>query len=256
MLAVLKFLLLAILFLFILPVAAHAVVWLSQERPRSWSTADWSSSGLLPDPRSDREPSIRVMAARTGGYKGILAVHTWLVLKPEGATAYDRYDVVGWGNPVRRNSQPPDGRWYSNDPVVIHEVRGAQAEQLIPKVEAAIRDYQWSERGSYRIWPGPNSNTFVATILAAVPEIGASAPPTAVGRDYRTGVFRTGSGGWSLSLAGIAGVTVGWRDGIQVSFLGLVSGIRFSDPALILPGFGAVGLSSRGDAGRDLKSAA
>ena len=239
----LKYSLLTVAFLFVLPVLAHAVLWLSEERPRSWRDADWSSAQMLPEPRHEPEASIRVMAARTGGLKGIVAVHTWLVLKPEGAASYDRYDVVGWGNPVRRNNQPADGRWYSNDPVVIYEVKGAEAERLLPKVEAAIRAYQFSERGSYRIWPGPNSNTFVASVLAAVPELPITLPPTAVGRDYPVGswVRRMPGGGISASLGGFAGVTLGLRRGVEVNLLGLVAGVRFRDPTLLLPGFGAVG---------------
>lgn len=233
----------AVLLLFIAPVLLHAALWLAQERPRTWRTADWSSAGTLPDPREEREASIRVMAARTGGLKGIVSVHSWLVLKDEGAAAYQRYEVVGWGNPVRRNGRPADGRWYSNEPVVIHALTGAEAARLIPKIEAAIRAYPWSRQGSYRTWPGPNSNTFVAHVLAAVPEIGAGMPPTAIGRDYPTGAWvrRVPAGGVSVSLAGFAGVTVGLREGIEVNFLGLVAGVRFADFAILLPGFGAIG---------------
>lgn len=234
---------LLVLLVFVAPVLVHAGVWLSAERPGNWREADWSSAGTLPDPRSEPEASIRVMAARTGGLKGIVSVHTWLVLKHAGSAAYDRYDVVGWGDPVRRNSRPADGRWYSNAPVVIYELMGEDAARLLPKLEAAIRDYQWSERGSYRIWPGPNSNTFVATVLAAVPELEAGIPPTAIGRDYPASAWlsRAPAGGWSLSLGGFAGLTVGAREGLEVNLLGLVAGVRFRDPALILPGFGALG---------------
>jgi hypothetical protein len=113
----------------------------------------------------------------------------------------------------------------------------------LPKVEAAVRAYRWSEQGTYRIWPGPNSNTFVATVLAAVPELGAQLPPTAIGRDYPAGRWfgRTATGGWSLSLGGVAGVTLGWREGIAFNFLGLVAGVRFEKPAIFLPGFGVLG---------------
>lgn len=232
-----------VLLFFIAPVAVNAALYLSRDNPGSWRDADWSSAAILPAPADEPQASIRVMAARTGGYKGILAVHTWIVLKPEGAARYRRYDVVGWGNPVRRDAYPADGRWYSNRPRIIHEVTGDEAARLIPKVEAAIADYRWSARGSYRIWPGPNSNTFTATILAAVPELGADVPPTAIGRDYRTGFFRTGSG-WSASLGGVAGLTLGRREGIQFSLFGLVAGIRFSPAALILPGFGAMGMAT------------
>ena len=46
----------------------------------------------------------------------MFAVHSWIVLKRENATSWTRYDVVGWGNPVRTNGWPPDGRWYGNTP--------------------------------------------------------------------------------------------------------------------------------------------
>lgn len=240
---VIKYTLLILFVVFFLPVLLHAVVWLSEERPRNWHSADWSSAGTLPHASAEPEASIRVMAARTGGLKGILAVHTWFVLKHRNAPAYERYEVVGWGNPVRRNGQPADGRWYSNDPVVIYELKGAPAERLLPKVETAIRGYQWSERGTYRIWPGPNSNTFVATSVAAVPELGAEMPPTAIGKDYPAGrwVSRAAGGGWAISLGGFAGLTLGLRQGVEIHLLGLVAGVRFRNPTLILPGFGALG---------------
>jgi len=229
--------------LFVAPVAAYAVLWLSQGHPMSWRAADWSSAGILPAPRAEPEASIRVMAARTGGLKGIVAVHTWLLLKPAGASRYERYEVTAWGNPVEHNRQPPDGRWFSNAPAPVYTLKGPEAARLIPKVEAAIDAYRRSKRDSYRIWPGPNSNTFTATVLAAVPEIGAELPPTAIGRDYPAGAWltRTPEGGWSLSLGGYAGVTVGPRDGIEISLGGLVAGVRFQDFAVLLPGFGALG---------------
>ena len=57
---------------------------------------------------------------------------------------------------------------------MLVDLKGAQAEALIPKIEAAIKSYQYANAGDYRIWPGPNSNTFVATVLRAVPELGVT----------------------------------------------------------------------------------
>ena len=68
---------------------------------------------------------------------------------------------------------------------VLVDIGGAEAEALIPRIEAAIKSYQYANAGDYRIWPGPNSNTFVATVLRAVPELGVTMPPNAVGRDFR-----------------------------------------------------------------------
>lgn len=177
-----KFMFLFLIAVFILPVAGHAVVWLAKDRPTSWREADWSASGVLPDPKRDDRPVIHVMAARTGGYKGIVSVHSWLVVKKPGASEYERYDVVGWGRPVRHNAYPPDGRWYSNSPQVVHTVSGEQAARAIPQLELAIRSYRWADNGDYRIWPGPNSNTFVASMLAAVPDLAGRMPPTAIGQ--------------------------------------------------------------------------
>lgn len=234
-----------ILVVFLLPVAGHALVWLAKDRPTSWRTADWTASGVLPEPNGKDDPAIYLMAARTGGYKGIVSVHSWLVIKRPGARDYDRYDVVGWGQPVRHNAYPPDGRWYSNAPEIVHTVSGDAAARAIPKLEAAIRSYRWSKRGDYKIWPGPNSNTFVASILSQVPELGGKMPPTAIGRDYPADgnwIGRGPGGGWRLTLNGFAGVTFGVVEGLEMHFLGLVAGVDFARPALLVPGFGRLGI--------------
>ena len=87
--------------------------------PESWRSADWSPTGLAPDPAVQRDAVIQVYAARAGRWKGIFSVHSWIILKPAGAERYTRFDVVGWGRPVRTNAFPPDGFWYGNTPEVI-----------------------------------------------------------------------------------------------------------------------------------------
>lgn len=232
-----------VLFLFLLPAGVFAGWWAVKERPSSWRTADWSASGLLPPAKEDPQAAIYVLAARTGGMKGALSVHSWIVLKPQGG-AYERYEKVGWGRPVRRNAHPPDGLWYSNPPFVVKAVTGAQAERLMPQVRAAIERYPWFRPGDYVIWPGPNSNSFVAHVLNAVPALGASLPPHAIGRDYRPGllVFEHDAD-WTdyrLSLGGYAGLALGRDTGLEINFLGLVAGIDILRPALKLPGFGRI----------------
>jgi len=49
-----------------------------------------------------------------------------------------------------------------------------------------VKAYRFASYGDYRIWPGPNSNTFVATVLRAVPGTRRDPmPPNAIGRDFR-----------------------------------------------------------------------
>lgn len=243
---VLKYIAAFLLVCFLLPAGASVALYLSGEHPDSWRNADWSATGILPAPKPGDEAVIYIMSARTGGLKGALASHSWILLKQGNGAPYVRYDKVGWGSPIRRNGYPPDGRWYSNIPEIVGIVRGEKAQELIPQVEAAIAAYPYSDRGGYRIWPGPNSNTFVATVLRDVPALGIRLPPEAVGRDYLPLTSPVSiSPDWhdiDLSLGGYAGLGIGLDTGIEVRFAGLVFGIDFLRPALKLPGFGRLGL--------------
>jgi Protein of unknown function (DUF3750) len=236
---------LTLLFVFLLPVAVKAVLW-SFEEPRQWQTARWSSAGILPDAAGDADARILVFAGRTGGWRAIFAVHTWIVVKPPGADAYTRYEVMGFGRPLRINGRPPDGYWLGDRPTVVADIRGPLASAAIPKIEAAVMAYPYADYGDYRMWPGPNSNTFVATVLRAAPELEIAMPPEAIGKDYRIDgavLGRTGSGtGVEASLYGVLGLKVGRVEGVELNVLSLVAGVDAQHPALKIPAFGRVGL--------------
>jgi hypothetical protein len=237
--------LVGILALFLFPLAVHAALYASKDRPGSFRDADWSSTGMLPEARADHDARLLVFTGRTGRWKGIFAVHSWVVLKPANATGWSRYDVVGWGQPVRANGWAPDARWFGDTPRVLVDLRGAEAAALIPKVQAAIAAYGYNNFGDYRMWPGPNSNTFTAAVLRAVPELAATLPPNAVGKDFRAYPYvgptdsRTGI---EASLWGLLGAKVGWVEGVELNVLGLVAGLDLRHPAVKLPGFGRIGI--------------
>ena len=244
-----KLIMLALFAIFLLPLIARAAFYAAGNAPRSWRDADWSSSGLLPSAADYQPARVVVFTGKAGAWKGIFAVHSWIVLKAAGASEWTRYDVVGWGHPVRVNNWPVDGRWYGNTPVAIADISGADAEKLIPRIEAAVEAYRYSHAGDYRIWPGPNSNSFTAAILRAVPELGVALPPNAVGRDYRARLYagRTDSGtGVELNLAGFAALKLGWVEGIEVDLLGLVAGLDLRHPGVKLPGYGRIGVEFAG----------
>lgn len=245
-LSVLKKIVLFVLLCFVAPALASLAVRAASSQPGSWRTADWSTSGILPVAAATSDASIYVMAARTGGLKGALAVHSWIVTKSAGGTHYNRYDKVGWGNPIRTNAYPADGRWYSNAPDILLELHGAEAAELIPQIEAAVQSYPFAGRGDYKIWPGPNSNSFVAYVLRSVPQLNVALPPEAVGRDFRPwGDFVSFSRdqlNFELSLGGYAGVAVGALYGLEMRLGGLVFGIDVARPGIKLPGFGRIGV--------------
>jgi hypothetical protein len=231
----------------VLPVACETALYAASDHPPNWRQANWSSTGLLPAAADDPEPRIVVFAARNGSWRSIFAVHTWIVVKPANGP-YTRYEVTGFGQPVRVNAVPPDGYWFSNTPSMIADIRGASAAQAIPKIIAAVNNYAYAKFGDYRIWPGPNSNTFVATVLRAVPELQITLPPTAIGKDFRA----DGSAfGWTASQTGIEfeifgliGLKAGWVEGIELNLLTLVTGLDLRNPALKLPGVGRIGIDT------------
>src|SRR5215831_8224802 len=79
--------LVGILAIFLFPLAVHAALYASKDRPTSFRDADWSSTGMLPPADADRDARLLVFTGRTGRWKGIFAVHSWVVFKPAGADA-------------------------------------------------------------------------------------------------------------------------------------------------------------------------
>src|SRR5215204_2041166 len=164
--------LLAILVVFLLPLAVHALWWATRDGlAPDWGSADWSSAKLLPPPAAKPAALVYVYAARTGRWKGIFAHHSWIVVKEKSAARYVRYDKVGWGSPVRTNTWPADARWFGHEPQLILATEGEAAESLIPQIRNAVAEYPYRGFGDYRAWPGPNSNTFIAHVLARVPAL-------------------------------------------------------------------------------------
>lgn len=241
----LRFAFIAFALCFLLPTAAAAIWWTTQDRPESWRAADWGASGVLPAAADVPGAAIHVMAARTGGLKGAASVHSWLVWKAAGAAAWSRAEVVGWGRPVRRDAYAPDARWYSNEPFYVGSVTGPEAAVLIARLETTVSTYPYDIPGSYVIWPGPNSNSFVAHVLREVPEIGVALPPNAVGKDWLGPGLNArrdaGGGDLHLSAWGYAGLSIGPRTGIEVNLLGQTFGLDLARPALKLPAIGRVG---------------
>ena len=246
---VIKILLLVLLFLLCLPL--YAV--LSGQAPlgRDFRTADRSSAGIAPLAEKTPEAIIQVYGARALNWRGIFGVHTWIATKPENARTYTVHQVIGWrlyrNLPVVISAAGiPDGRWFGNEPDLITELRGETAAVAIPKVLDAVATYPYADQ--YQLWPGPNSNTFMAWVGRHVPELKMDLPANAIGKDYpiNGSLFdRTPSGsGYQLSMLGILGISMGREEGFELNFLGLNFGVDLLKPALRLPVLGRVGFDN------------
>ncbi len=216
----------------------------AQKAPVRWN----ESRGLAPDPKENAEPILQVYTARTRGIKGAFAVHSWIAMKPSDAKGYEVCQVIGWrrdrlGNVLFRENITPDRSWYGNEPTLILDLRGDHVESIIHKVDTAISEYPWANR--YQVFPGPNSNTFVAWIGLKVPELGLDLPSTAIGKDWRPlahslGLSASGTG-VQASLFGLLGTSIGFEEGFEFNILGLNTELDLFDLSLEIPLFGRFG---------------
>ncbi len=214
-------------------------------RAADWRNATSRPVGWAPAP-ADYEPAVvQAYAAKAWGWRGNFADHCWIAVKPAGASTYRRYEVVGFGVEYSRQSiritdtATPDREWYGSAPKLLQDIRGADAEKIIAALPAAVDSYPYPDR--YTAWPGPNSNTFIAHIARAIPDLRLALPGNAIGKDY-TGwkvVAAAPSGtGVQLSLGGVFGFMLAGKEGFEVNLLGFVIGA--GPGGLSLPGKGRV----------------
>ncbi|MGB0721659.1 MAG: DUF3750 domain-containing protein [Gammaproteobacteria bacterium] len=228
--------------------AGPLVVYLSGDLDLEthWSEASMRSMGQAPDPALHPEALVQVYGARAYNWRGAFGIHTWIAVKKRDASQYTIYQVIGWnlrgGNSSVsiRQRVAPDFRWYNAEPFLLVEHSGEAARELVRDIEQAVADYPYA--GTYSVWPGPNSNSFVAWIARRVPELRLDLPPTAIGKDWIdegviVGPMPSGTG-WQVSLGGLLGAGVALEEGVEFNLLGLGFGVDFNDPALRWPGLG------------------
>jgi len=214
---------------------------------QDWRTASQDPAGWAPAPEAHPGAVVQAYCAPVVRWRGAVADHCWVAAKAAGASAYQRYEVIGWN--LRRgrsvvavsDTLVPDRAWYGKKPKLIQDIRGAAAERIAAALPTAAAAYPYPD--AYRMWPGPNSNTFIAHLGRALPDMKLVLPGRAIGKDYIPGniLARTPSGtGVQLSLLGALGISLGAAEGLEVNVLGLVVGIDPLDFALTLPGLGRI----------------
>lgn len=154
----------------------------------NWRNASREPAGIAADPSIEKKAVIEVYAADAYSWRGWFAVHTWIAVKPQDASEYTVYEVVGWrvksGLPALREfkTTTPDKYWYGAKPEKVLSIVGDKASKLIPQVTEAVARYPWANE--YTLFPGPNSNTFPQWIGLQVPELELELPFRALGSGY------------------------------------------------------------------------
>lgn len=213
----------------------------------SWRTANRHSANLAPPPISHPEAIVQIYAARAFHWRGLFGVHMWIAVKAKDAKQYIVYQVVGWNKYHHRpvlvvKHDIPDRFWFNQKPWVVFELRGTKARTAIPKINLAAKDYPY--KNTYHVWPGPNSNTFVAYIARQVPELHFTMPALAIGKDFlpnhRFFAKSPDGHGYQFSFYGLLGLLISKKAGLEINLLGLVIGINPMEMAFAWPGIGWV----------------
>ncbi len=213
-----------------------------------WRTAKRESANLAPDPLTTPEALVQVYSARTFNWRGLFATHCWVAVKPASAKHYTIYQVAGWRKYSNLSvlvieHDLPDRFWFGNKPTLVSEVRGPLAELAMGKIAEATEQYP--HKYKYVMWPGPNSNTYVAYLGRRVPELRLNLPSIALGKDYLVGSSFLGmapSGtGIQISIKGCLGVLLARVEGFEFNFLTQVIGFSWRGGfAIKWPGLGRV----------------
>ena len=162
-----------------------------------WATSlalepDAVGEARAPDPADYPEAVVQVYGADVWGFRGNFAIHTWVATKGRNEPAYTIYQVIGWrlrrGRPVVSVSDGnPAKPWYGSPAVLLHEVRGPGAEAMVGNIRDAVDAYPYARE--YKMWPGPNSNSFVAWIGLQVPGLQLELPAKAIGQSWMKSVY-------------------------------------------------------------------
>ena len=214
-----------------------------------WKTATKESAKIAPLPSDEKEAIVQVYAAKTVSWRGNFSVHSWVAIKEKNANHYTTFHVIGWRaqrglGTILVQKDLPDRHWFGAKPELISSTIGKKAEEMIPQIHEAVKNYPYPKL--YRAWPGPNSNTFVSHIIRSVSGMGVELPSNAVGKDWisdaKFAAWSETKTGIQVSVYGLLGFTLGLAEGVEINILGLSFGLDLYRPALKLPMMGRLGM--------------
>jgi len=184
---------------------------------------------------------VMVLTTRLEGPIRRIARHAYLAVRHPGDPEWTIWECC---SPGSHGTSDPFTPSFGSE-VRLHGVfRGKRAERMAACIPGATERYGDPEYGFY---PGPNSNTYVETIMRWC-DIHADLPSTAVGKDYRGWVgasWSSGGTGFQIETP-LIGLKLGLTEGIELHIFSLSFGLDLWPPAIIVPiGEGRLGFGDR-----------
>ena len=193
------------------------------------------------------QPTVELRAAPLPAPLQLFAVHLYFITT-EGNEPWQRWEVWQRRNAFRHSPQPhqkayghvhvnlmaPDQGVGGGPSYPLQRWIGEDAERIVQALKTCTASYIGRDR--YLLWPGPNSNTYVARILTDA-GIDASLPATAIGKDW-DGTFKVGMSLTPLKLnlyTPLFGATLALAESFEMQLLGLGVGIHWKRREMKLP---------------------
>lgn len=174
-------------------------------------------------------------------YSGF-AHHTWIDVRDGGTGEWRRFEIGSRRRGVAVSSiteaEARGDVWFARRPIqVLGVVTGEEARRIAERIEEAALARHEEYEGGYRLWPGPNSNTFIAELGRELDGLSFVFDPNAIGKDY-PGWFDAGlvpSRTGARIDTPILGAALALREGVELHFLGLTLGVSVWPPSLSIP---------------------
>lgn len=187
--------------------------------------------------------AVRGTGLYDAGLASLFAIHSYVIWRGSAADGAMRAER----GPDRLEIRP-DRWWPGEETYAI--LTGREAALAIDRLGQVLATFPCPERygDGYRMWPGPNSNTYVADLCRRA-RIPVDLPPTAVGKDWPDTV--PGLAGAHISTTGLGvqfdlplvGLQVGLVEGVELHLLGSALGVVLFPPAIKLPFAGRFGVA-------------
>ena len=206
--------------------------------------AAWISAGCAPKVRypdvASAQPEEAVVQLRRHDVIHPIGEHYYLVWFDPDEGRWHRQEVLSSGrrSNVYVDHASPDAtfrRRLGRRARIVREYRGERADRVI----AVLTGSQAYPHERYRLWPGPNSNSYPAWVLRRA-RVGHDFHVRAIGRSWPPGVGLSDSRTGVALHSPVVGVEIGLLDGVEVHVLDLVFGLDLSPPAIKTP-FGRLG---------------
>lgn len=164
------------------------------------------------------------------------ARHTWVDYREDADSPWRRIEIVNKNSgliheEIGQEEFELKKRWGERV-VVLGQSDGRKNPEYVREIAKFAAGY---DESVYRAFPGPNSNTFAEELLRNVDGVSAVLDHNAVGKESGWHIGRSAGGTGGELQTPVLGLTLGVREGIELSFLGFSGGVSIFPPAIKLP---------------------